>query len=187
MAAGYALGPVFEQPAGDRKRLLAFSGLGLLAVFAVLRWFNVYGDAAPWTVQQNGPLYTLLSFLNTTKYPPSLLFLCMTLGPALLLLALFERTGGSETGPLAVFGQVPLFFYIVHLPLIHLLSNIWTYQAFGRSGWQAGHPLTWPRQYQPSLLRTYAVWIVITAGLYVICRYYGRFKQRHPGWWSKLL
>ena len=119
MAAGYAFGSVFELPHSQRQPLLRRLGGGLIVAFVVLRMLNLYGDPNPWSVQSNF-LYTLLSFINCHKYPPSLLFLLMTLGPAILLLELFERRKFKLLKPLVLFGQVPLFFYVVHLLLIHL-------------------------------------------------------------------
>ena len=107
--------------ADERKRVLLKLGAAITIGFVLLRATNLYGDPAPWDVQENW-LATVLSFLNCEKYPPSLLYLMMTLGPALMLLGAFEQARGSVARILAVYGQVPFFFYVVHLYLIHALA-----------------------------------------------------------------
>ncbi|MBD0259621.1 MAG: DUF1624 domain-containing protein, partial [Cytophagales bacterium] len=119
MLAGYAAGPWFTLPAGPRDRVLLGAGLLLLVTFGVVRALNGYGDPAPWAVQPRGTLYTTLSFLNVTKYPPSLLFLCLTLGVALLLLVALDGLRNPVARWLRTFGEVPFFFYLLHLLLIH--------------------------------------------------------------------
>ena len=121
MAMGYALGPVFKLDPGARRHFLLWTGTALIAGFVLLRATNLYGDPAAWSVQGTW-LGTLLSFINCEKYPPSLLYLMMTLGPAAILLALFEHAHGRIAGWLTTFGRVPFFFYVVHLPLIHALA-----------------------------------------------------------------
>src|SRR3569833_1327 len=120
-ALGYALGAIYSWSPERRQKLLCWRGGGLVAAFIVLRFVNVYGDPARWSPQAS-PAWTLLSFVNTTKYPPSLLFLLMTLGPALLLLGFFEKRVPRIFGPVVIVGKVPLFFYVVHFYLIHLLA-----------------------------------------------------------------
>ena len=111
---GFCLGRVFSWEAGRRQTFLLRLGLGMCAAFVILRGINYYGDPAPWS-HQNPGLYTVLSFLNTIKYPPSLLFLLMTLGPAMLLLGAFERWPSSVFRPLLCYGRVPLFYYFLHM------------------------------------------------------------------------
>src|SRR5687768_15221982 len=113
MAAGYAFGPVMLSESGTRRKATLAYGIVLITAFVILRAYNVYGDSAPWSGQETG-LFTLLSFLNTTKYPPSLLYLLMTLGPMFVLLSAFERAHGAILRFLMIFGRVPLFFYLIH-------------------------------------------------------------------------
>ena len=121
MAAGYAFGELLLREPERRRRTLFLLGLGLMAAFVVLRALNVYGDPRPWSVQ-GSPLFTALSFLNCTKYPPSFLFLLMTLGPAIAALAIFDRSPGSLGRSLVTFGRVPLFFYLLQWPVVHGLA-----------------------------------------------------------------
>jgi uncharacterized membrane protein len=179
MALGYALGPLFLAPASRRRRLLFVLGLALTAAFLLLRALNRYGDPLPWRPQPS-PLLTLLAFVNTQKYPPSLLFLLMTLGPALLasgtisaraplVCAWLHRPPGPLPRILAVYGRVPLFFYLLHLPLIHALSRL--------AGPGRAH----------SLPIVYAVWLLVVAALYLPCRAFAALKQRRSEWWWSLL
>lgn len=181
MLLGWAFGDVYiGPPAGRRKRLL-LSGAGVTAAFLVLRAINTYGDPWRWAAQERGDLFTVLSFLNTQKYPPSLLFLAMTLGPALLLLGALDgrRLDGRISAFLLDFGRVPLFFYLLHIPFIHLLAAAWSKFAYGRVGWWFQNPQGYPAEYEPGLLATYGVWIGVTLALWPVCRSYAAFKRRH--------
>jgi uncharacterized membrane protein len=124
MAIGYCMGKWYGKSVEPqkRKRLLLLTGLALTAFFIALRFTNAYGDPSAWSSQPRGTFYTLLSFLNTSKYPPSLLFLCMTIGPVLILLSVSEQWQNSITRILTIFGRVPMFYYIIHLFVIHALS-----------------------------------------------------------------
>ncbi|MGH8627876.1 MAG: DUF1624 domain-containing protein, partial [Gammaproteobacteria bacterium] len=179
MALGYALGPMREKGAPGRRRLLLGVGMMLSAAFVLLRIVNAYGDPVPWSAQPS-PLVTVLSFLNTTKYPPSLLFLLMTLGPTLMALALFDRTPGLFTRFFIVFGRVPLFFYLVHLYVIHGLAV----GAGYLSGFDPRAFLTlfvyFPQDYGFSLPVVYWVWIGVVVLLYPLCRWYGALKGSRP-------
>lgn len=186
MAAGYVLGPVLERPREARNRTLVSLGLGLTAGFVVLRWLGIYGDPAPWTAQQN-PVMTALSFLNTTKYPASLQYLSMTLGPALLALPLLERLRGQGAEWLATFGRAPLFYYVTHLYLIHLLVL-----AGGvLTGFGVGQVATLyrglPLGYGFSLPVVYLIWIGVVVTLYRPTRWFGRMRQQGRQWWWSYL
>jgi uncharacterized membrane protein len=183
MAAGYWLAPVFLLAPKTRKILLLLLGLSLITAFLVLRLNNIYGDQ-PWSVQKDS-LFTLFAILNCGKYPPSLLYLLMTLGPMLLGLVLFESSklpGFSR--PLLVFGRVPLFFYLIHLMLIHGTALVvgqfrglpidWLFRGFG---FMPDMPTS---RYGYDLLTVYAVWLVMLLLLYPVCHAYARFKQQHP-------
>ena len=145
MAAGYVLGPVFKLDPLSRRRILLWSGAAVIAGFIALRATNLYGDPAAWSVQSNW-LGTVLSFVNCEKYPPSLLYLMMTLGPALILLALFERVQGSLAGWITTFGRVPFLFYVAHIFLIHALAVVLALAMLGDAGWLLGQ---FPRRSPP--------------------------------------
>ncbi len=188
ISAGYCFGVMMTWD--QKKRFLWLGRLGVTCIlwFVLLRIPNIYGDTDHWEIQQNG-LYTLMAILNTQKYPPSLLFLMMTLGPAFLLLIVFEKFEGAFFGFLRVFGRVPFFFYVLHFPVIHITSII--YFKITQGQWfdlaNGGRPDNWPAFYEPSLLRLYAVWVVIIAGFYWLCKWFNHYKSTHPQWWLKYL
>ncbi len=184
MALGYALAPAFEWESGRRQRVLIQAGLAAVAVFVALRTFNGYGNPAPWQPQAT-PGLTVASFLNLLKYPPSLQFLLMTLGPAFIALALAERARGRIDGVLAVYGRVPLFFYVAHIFVVHTVAVL---IAFAQSGeWRRIQAVTHPDQIPPwfglPLPGVYVAWILVVASLYVPCRAMDRWKSTRPEWW----
>ena len=130
-AAGYGLGQIYSWPSARRKAFLLLLGIGLAAAFVVLRGINLYGDPLPWSTQRSAA-FTVLSFLNTTKYPPSLLYLLMTLGPALLFLWAVDGGTPRWLQPALIVGKVPMFYYLLHIPLIHLLAIAVCYARYGR-------------------------------------------------------
>jgi uncharacterized membrane protein len=178
MAAGYLLGPVMQLEERARQRLLFGLGAAITLGFIVLRATNLYGDPDPWTVQESW-LSTVLSFLNCEKYPPSLLYLMMTLGPALMLLASFEHARGTFARLLATFGQVPFFYYVVHIYLIHALAVA---TAFATSGGLTSTPAI-----GLSLPGIYFVWLLVLILLFPICRWFAELKERGSGWWWSYL
>jgi hypothetical protein len=137
---------------------------------------------------QDDWLGTVLSFVNCEKYPPSLLYLMMTLGPALVLLALFERTHGALASWITVFGRVPLLFYVAHIYLIHALAVAMALAMFGQAGWLLGQfPPQKPPAWGLDLVGIYATWLCVVAILYPLCRWFASIKQRrHEWWWSYL-
>jgi uncharacterized membrane protein len=187
MAAGYALGPVFKLDRASRLRQLFGLGAAVTTAFVVLRATNLYGDPAPW-IAHDGWIGTPLSFINCEKYPPSLLYLMMTIGPALLLLAAFEDARGRLAAWITTFGRVPFFYYVAHLFLIHALAVLfaWTtnvdtaflFGAFG-TGKPAGYGLGLPG--------IYAVWLAVVVALYPACRWFAAIKQRRREWWWSYL
>jgi uncharacterized membrane protein len=191
-ALGYALGAVYSWSPKRRKRLLSCLGVGLIATFIVLRFVNVYGDPARWA-PQHSPLWTVMSFVNTTKYPPSLLFLLMTLGPALLLLRLFEETPPRALEPFAIIGKVPLFFYVVHFYLIHLLAVAASYLRYGKADelFQSpdlGHfPFSQPPGWDVGLPMIYLLWLTILVIMFPLCRGYAQVKRTRGYWWLSYL
>ena len=181
MGVGYALGTWMVLPGAERRRKLLLAGAALTVLFIVLRWTNMYGDPAEWMVRREGAWFTILSFLNTTKYPPSLLFLLMTIGPSLILLAWFESAKGVWRKVLEVYGRVPMFFYLIHLPVISLSAALyWDTQLRQSVNFLAG-VIRLPSGYEPDLLTVYIAWIVISAALFPVCLYYGRLKFNSAG------
>ena len=166
MAAGFALGPVFQWEPARRRRVLVAIGISLTIAFVINRALNVYGDPRPWAAQAS-PLFTVLSFLNCAKYPPSLDFLLMTLGPALAVLGWLDRVSLSAANPLVVFGRVPLFYFLAHLFLYHgagVILGHWVPGGFGLTG-------------------VYVIWITGVVLLYPVCLWFARLKDRRRDWW----
>jgi uncharacterized membrane protein len=196
MAVGYAFGALVrrtEQPL--RARLFARAGLIVTVAFLVLRAINVYGDPRPWAPKQS-TLFTIFSFVNTHKYPPSLAYLLMTLGPALLLLALIERArrrGRADLlDPLLVFGRVPLFFYLLHLPLLHAMAVGLQMFRGGDTSWMFGTPpapsvFTPPADYGYGLPVVYLIWAIVVVLLYFPCRWFADVKARRREAWLSYL
>ena len=164
------------------KKWLLGLGAGTIAAFILIRLTNFYGDPHPWVVQ-NSFTYSILSFLNTTKYPPSLLYILMTLGPAFIFLAYSERTSNSLSRAVIHIGRVPMFYYLIHIYLIHLLAM----GAAEISGfnWDVFILKTWPwlepqlKGYGFSLGVTYLVWNGVVLMLYPLCRWYDGYKQKN--------
>jgi uncharacterized membrane protein len=188
MLAGYGFGGFFLLKPEIRRKQLWGLGAMMTLLFIWLRYTNFYGDAAPWSTQEKGFEYTLFSFLNCTKYPPSLLYALMTLGPAIMLLALFDRPLGALAKPLIIFGRVPLFFYLMHIPLIHGVAIILDRQRFGWSPFDGNGPWDlkvseFPPNYGFDLPTTYLIWFGIIVALFPLCYVYSKIKQRYRWWW----
>lgn len=191
MAAGYAFGTLYQLSAERRRRLLLAIGGTATALFIILRALNIYGDPAPWSTQKSF-VFTVLSFVNTTKYPPSLLFLLMTLGPAILALAAFEtRAGvygflGRVRNFFVTFGRVPLFFYLLQWFTAHLIAVLLNF-AFGKSvRWLFQTPIDWVGTRPTSgfnLGVVYLSWIAGVLLLYPLCKWFAGVKQRRRDWW----
>jgi uncharacterized membrane protein len=191
-ALGYMLGQAYGWSDDRRRTLLLRLGVGLSLGFVLLRLLNVYGDPVPWSVQKS-PLWTLLSFLNLQKYPPSLLFLLMTLGPALLLLRAFDSGVPRLLRPALTIGKVPLFFYVLHFYLIHLLAVAACYLRFGnvsgmfQSPDLGRFPFTAPPGWDVGLPMIYLLWACVVLALYPLCRWYAGLKRRRRDWWLSYL
>ncbi len=182
MLLGYWMG----QYVGNRKVMLVTSLLAI-SLFLLLRFMNLYGDPQPWSAQTNG-LYTVLSFLNTTKYPPSLLFLLMTLGPAMVVLALPLRGNSIFEKLVTVYGRVPFFYYIVHFFLAHLLV-VGAFYLTGHNAAEIRDPAS-PFLFRPaafgfSLPVVYGVWLTVVVVLYYPCKWFYRYKKAHRKWWLR--
>ena len=186
MAAGFCFGRIMLLDPEQRRQWLIRIGVGLTAAFVIVRGINRYGDPAPWSTQPPG--MTVFSFLNCIKYPPSLDFLLMTLGPAILLLAWFDRVQFRRTNPLIVFGRVPLFYFLVHFFVAHGLALVCALLRYGQAGFilsvipSRTGPDMRPADYGYSLLTVYAVWGTVVAILYPMCKWYSRVKERNPDW-----
>lgn len=177
MSMGYCFGALLSRSdirndAAKRRSTLLQIGLGLTAAFIVLRFINVIGDSNHWSVQKNG-LFTFFSFLNTSKYPPSLLYLLMTMGPAIALLPFLEKARGRVADFFLVFGRVPLFYYVLHIPLINILGS--ALYAWHNGKWPDTNPLFNPIGAE-SLPVVYLVWAIVIALLYPVCRWYMKRK-----------
>jgi uncharacterized membrane protein len=193
MILGYCLGKLYtsEFGASARRKLLLQLGLICIALFIVIRFINVYGDPAPWSEQKNA-LYTFMSFLNCTKYPPSLLYLLMTLGPVLVLLSWMDQKSFSIRNPFVVLGRVPMFFYILHFYILHTVSlllfmrktnitlsdiDFHFNKSFGGLTPEAGYSLPW----------AFIAWISVVLLLYPFCYWYNNYKSTHRHWWLSYL
>jgi uncharacterized membrane protein len=191
MAMGYVFGGLYQLDAQRRRRLLLIIGSATILVFVVIRAINIYGDPSQWSPQKN-LVFTVLSFVNTTKYPPSLLFVLMTLGPSILALALFESVSGRGwiRSFFVTFGRVPLFFYVLQWFTAHTIS-ILLHFAFGKPTawlWQSpvnfGNPVT---GIGFNLGVVYLAWIIGVLILYPLCRWFAGVKQRRRDWWLSYL
>lgn len=187
MAVGFVLGPLFNRSPEFRSSFLLWAGAALIAGFIVLRASNIYGDPVGWTPLSTW-LGTTLSFIDCEKYPPSLLFLMMTLGPALILLGLFEWVDGAVVRWLTTFGRVPFLFYVVHLPVIHALAVTLAWFTVGDVGWMFGSFVSnKPAGYGLSLAGVYAVWLAVLLVLYPLCGWFAALKRRRHDWWLSYL
>ena len=188
MALGYGFGGLVRLDAARRRSILLALGASMIALFLVLRLTNLYGDPKPWALQSSA-FMTAMSWINCTKYPPSLLYLLMTLGPAMIVLALIDLAPSVITRPLATFGRVPLFYYLLHLPLLHGIAVLLSIGQYGKAPWlmhdmmaQKGATFPLPKGYGYELWLVYAVWIAVVVALYPACRWFAGVKKqnRHP-------
>jgi uncharacterized membrane protein len=204
MALGFCCGPLLEMAPERRQRSLLVMGGALIVGFVLLRGANVYGDPAPWSVQRS-PTFTTLSFLRTTKYPPSLQFLLMTLGPALVILAALDRvanrrpsetSAGWRTQALRTFttiGGVPFFFYVMHFWVLHIVAAVMAWLRYGNASFaflfsplpsMGGSPKLFPSDFGYPLWVAYLVWLGIVVALYPLCRRFADFKRQRPHGWT---
>lgn len=190
MLIGFSTGKYFQKSAIERKFIFKIIGLLFIAAFFILRLINVYGDSSPWSSQNNWSL-TVLSFMNISKYPPSLIYVCITIGILFFLLAYAERFNKDLIRLLTTYGKVPLFYFIVHFYLIHFITLLilfiqgfnWSQLnfaigTFGRpKDMVSGLPL-WS---------IYLIWIMVVLVMYFPCKWFGQYKARHQSWWIKYL
>jgi uncharacterized membrane protein len=180
---GFGASELFELPAARRNAALLRTGVGLTAAFVLLRTIDVYGDPNPWQLQPGGATATVIDFLNTTKYPPSFLFLLMTIGPAAMLCALADQWTGFVKSALVTFGRAPFAFYVPHFLLIHVMAVL-----LGMAqGFDARQFFTifffFPKGYGVGLPGVYALWAVVVIVLYPFCRWVVAVKARRRDWW----
>jgi len=188
MVVGYCMGNLFQPgyEKAKRKRLLKWIGISAIVLFFVLRYFNIYGNPTDWKPGEN-TTQTLMIFFNVLKYPPSLLYLLITLGPVLLLLSALDDNHISSTNPLVIIGKVPFFYYVLHLYIIHLIGVI--------IAMSTGHPFSdmvsnifitgsekLKGTYGVSLFWVYIIWLLVVIGLYPFCKWYANYKSRHKDW-----
>jgi len=188
MLMGYCMGKLFEpsiDPA-QRKKILVSIGTGLIILFFIVRSVNRYGDPVPWAVQRN-TLFTLFSFFNVNKYPPSLMYVCILIGPALIFLAFAEHIKGKLASAITIFGRVPFFYYVVHFYLIHALSFL----AMMLSGLPAKEIWVINFPFRPAfgydLWVVYLVWVLVLTIMYFLCKKYNQYKSTHHYWWLSYL
>ena len=195
MAAGFCFGQLFILDDTVRRRITLRLGLYLTAAFLVIRAINIYGDPSHWTTQKS-VVFTVLSFLNCTKYPASLDYVLMTIGSALVLLSWYDRLRFSSRNPLIVFGRVPLFYFILHFYAIHFLLGVVSYIRYGSRTFSfifnampamGGPRDVYPQNFGYPLWVTYAIWIGLVAALYPLCRWFGQYKATHHLWWLSYL
>jgi uncharacterized membrane protein len=192
MAAGYAFGAVITMETERRDRISVLIGLAAIVLFFLLRTLDGYGDPRHWHVTNPTPIPTFFRFINTSKYPASLQFLLMTLGPMFLLLPLFDRARGKIGDAVATFGRVPMFYYLLHIPAIHFAAVLVSLIRERRvDGWLLeNHPMMSPpppQDYRWSLGLLYLVFIVVVTALYFPSRWYWRRKSTRPDRWMKYI
>ncbi|WP_294823150.1 heparan-alpha-glucosaminide N-acetyltransferase domain-containing protein [uncultured Flavobacterium sp.] len=188
MLLGYAIGKWYcpEFDVQHRKKLLLSTGLGIVSLFVLLRLINGYGDPKPWAVQKDA-VYTLLSFLNVNKYPPSLMYACMTLGPGLIILALLENVRNRVTDFFNIFGRVPFLYYLLHVYVIHLLC-VALFYAEGYT-FEDNFKLEIAFGFRPkenfgfSLGIVYLIWILVIVLCWFPTKWYEKYKRTHKKWW----
>lgn len=187
MLLGFVFGPLYKRDAdaAKRRKTLLYAGLGLLVLFFLFRAFNLYGDPSPWRVQKTTTL-TVISFFNLTKYPCSLLYLCMTIGVALVLLATTEQVKDKLASIVIVYGNVPFFYYVCHWYLIQVIHVI----LFFAMGFRTDQIITpdvpflfLPPAFGFSLFWLYVIWLVVIVLLYWPCQWFSRYKKSHQQWW----
>ena len=192
MLLGYCCGRLFTNiEEAKRNRILLYTGIGLLLFFFILRYANFYGDPVKWTAGAN-TRQTIFSFMNVQKYPPSLLFLCATVGPGLIFLALIKNTGSRLGRIISVYGQVPLFFFVVHFAILHLAQIIVYLSSHTLAEGLQGDPRAPFKFAAPgegfSLVVVYLIWIAIVVVMYPLCKKYARYKAMNKEkWWLSYL
>lgn len=182
MAVGFAFGDVFRWEPARRRRFLLQAGAIAIVAFIILRFLNGYGNPQPWTSERTGAL-TVAAFLNVLKYPPSLDYLLMTLGPTFIALAVLEDARGTFARAVSVYGKVPMFYYVLHLYLIHTLAYAFAMWQGGDGSFLSLDVESFPKWYGTSLPGVYLAWAIVVLALYVPCRWFADLKSRRRDWW----
>jgi uncharacterized membrane protein len=193
MILGYCFGKLFTRYEGAKRReILTWLGFGIILFFVALRATNLYGNPEHWSTQKNS-LFTFLSFIDTHKYPPSLLFMCMTIGPAILFLAWFGDIKSGFSKIITVYGRVPFFYFVIHFFLIHLLTMIlFLAREHSFAEGMKLQPGIVPQFIIPgegySLPVVYLIWLCVVASLYPVCKWFSDYKMKHrEKWWLSYL
>ncbi len=189
MATGYLFGPVTKMPRKIRKKIFLLTGSSLVIFGLILRFTNLYGDPTLW-IQSESLEHSIMSFFNFTKYPPSLIYLSVLIGMAMILMNFFDRDLGKWSHPLKDFGQAPFFFYILHIPILHIGGIILALSFFGEAHWLFGAPLLESPEglsYGSELIPTYIAWILVVILLYYPSRWFAGLKKRRKDWWLSYL
>ena len=186
MSLGYCIGSLFDLERERRRQWFVYLGAGSLTLFVLLRATNVYGDPIDWTLQST-TVRTLLSFVDVQKYPPSLQYVLLTLGAALLSLAALESVRGKFAEVLRTFGRVPLFFYVLHVALAHLAAGIVGLATGFGTALLSGDFMQVPQQWGFGLPVVYLAWLLVIATLYPACRWFAAVKRRRDDWWLSYL
>jgi len=182
MSLGFAMGGIFTWEPARRRRFLLQAGIGATVAFIVLRLINFYGDPNLWSPQKSFGL-TLSSFGNATKYPPSLIYVLMTLGPTFIALALLENARGAVSRVISVYGRVPMFYYILHLFLIHILAYVFAVWQGGDGSFLNLDVESFPKWYGTNLAGVYLAWVIVVVLLYWPCKWFADVKSRRTDWW----
>jgi uncharacterized membrane protein len=195
MALGYCLGQLILNAPDTWRRTVGRIGVGCIVAFVLLRALNVYGDPAPWSAQSTAAM-TAVSFLNATKQPPSLLFLLMTLGPALALLPWLAGKKFADANPLLVFGRVPLFYFLGHFFVLHAMMIVASMLRYGANAFSfaihaapsmGGAAEAFPKNFGYDLPAVYLAWVVVLVLMYPLCRWFGALRARRTDWWLSYL
>ena len=186
MSLGYCIGALFEIEPQQRRQWFIYLGAASITAFVLLRMTNFYGDPTDWSLQ-NTTLLTLLSFVNVHKYPPSLLYLLLTLGTGLLLLAAFDPARGKLSEVLRTFGRAPLFFYVLHIALAHLAAGSIAFATGYGTAVLSDDFMQLPQQWGFGLPVVYLAWALAIATLYPACRWFAAVKRRRDDWWLSYL
>jgi uncharacterized membrane protein len=186
MALGYALGGIFQLEPQRRRRTLAVLGIGMIAAFVAIRLLNGYGNPQQWSVQASA-LYTVFSFIDVQKYPPSLLYVLVTLGPGLLLLAAFDSVRGHGARIMELFGRVPMFAYVLHIVLVHLAAGLVGLATGYGTDILGAFAIQYPVGWGFGLGVVYLVWILVIAALYPLVKWFADVKRRRRDWWLSYL
>ncbi len=189
MAGGYCLGKPLLSAQQERKKTLVVWGIGMLLAFLIIRGLNLYGNPVNWAAQKDA-IFTFMNILDCEKYPPSLSYLLITLGPIFLLIAALDKPLGSWFNPLIHLGAVPFFFYIIHIPVLNLLEKIISLTVVSGASWQVnplGQRISPPDIIHWDLIMTCTGWLLAVLLLYPVCRLFSRLKANRKDWWLSYL